>query len=63
MSKRRVKGFYNYVTAESLSDGAMSLLQNSGLGKLKPNTLMLGFKGDWQSCGGSSIIDYMQIIQ
>ncbi|XP_067936328.1 solute carrier family 12 member 2-like [Watersipora subatra] len=62
MNKRQVKGFYNYVTANSLRDGALSLLQTAGLGKLKPNTLMLGFKRDWQSCEPDLVADYVQII-
>lgn len=33
------------------------------MGKLKPNTLMLGFKGDWQKCAHQSVVDYVQILQ
>lgn len=63
MNKRRVKGFYNYVTADSLRAGSLSLLQTAGMGKLKPNTLMLGFKGDWDTCSAESVADYVHIIQ
>lgn len=63
MSKRRVKGFYNYISAENLRQGALSLLQTTGLGKLKPNTLLLGFKGDWQTNTPEAVSEYVNIIQ
>lgn len=63
MNKRRVKGFYNYVTSPSLRDGCLSLLQTAGLGKLKPNTIMLGFKSDWERCDMESVSDYVHIVQ
>lgn len=63
MNKRRVKGFYNYVTSDTLRSGSLTLLQTTGMGKLKPNTLMMGFKGDWQICRPESLKDYVQIIR
>ncbi|XP_066507081.1 solute carrier family 12 member 2 isoform X2 [Hoplias malabaricus] len=41
------KAFYTPVIAEDLRQGTQYLLQASGLGRLKPNTLVLGFKNDW----------------
>lgn len=63
MKKRGVKGFYNYVTGTSLRDGSLALLQTAGLGKLKPNTLMLGFKVDWHSSDLEQVTNYVQIVQ
>uniref|UniRef100_A0A4W6EG37 Solute carrier family 12 member 10, tandem duplicate 1 n=1 Tax=Lates calcarifer TaxID=8187 RepID=A0A4W6EG37_LATCA len=48
MNKRRVRSFYTPFTADSLRAGTRHLLQASGLGKLKPNTLVLGFKTNWR---------------
>uniref|UniRef100_A0A669EXU0 Solute carrier family 12 member 10, tandem duplicate 1 n=1 Tax=Oreochromis niloticus TaxID=8128 RepID=A0A669EXU0_ORENI len=48
MNKRKVRSFYTPFTAESLRVGARYLMQASGLGKLKPNTLVLGFKSNWR---------------
>uniref|UniRef100_A0A3Q1BSS2 Solute carrier family 12 member 10, tandem duplicate 1 n=1 Tax=Amphiprion ocellaris TaxID=80972 RepID=A0A3Q1BSS2_AMPOC len=48
MNKRKVRSFYTPFTADSLRVGARNLLQASGLGKLKPNTLVLGFKANWK---------------
>lgn len=38
-------------------------LQASGIGKLKPNILLMGFKEDWQTCDKNEIIDYVEVMQ
>ncbi|KAL6473019.1 hypothetical protein MHYP_G00192070 [Metynnis hypsauchen] len=43
------KAFYTPVVAEDLRQGTQYLLQAAGLGRLKPNTLVLGFKNDWSN--------------
>ena len=63
MTKRRVKGFYNYITSDSLRAGSLSLLQTTGLGKLRPNLLLLGFKANWQLSSPKQVTDYVNIIQ
>uniref|UniRef100_A0A3Q3KKP3 Uncharacterized protein n=1 Tax=Monopterus albus TaxID=43700 RepID=A0A3Q3KKP3_MONAL len=62
MKKRKVCSFYTPFTAESLRVGARHLLQASGLGKLKPNTLVLGFKSNWRESCPESIEDYINTI-
>ncbi|XP_042257167.1 solute carrier family 12 member 10, tandem duplicate 1 [Thunnus maccoyii] len=62
MNKRKVRSFYTPFTADSLRVGARHLLQASGLGKLKPNTLVLGFKANWRECSPESIEDYINTI-
>ncbi|KAA8582634.1 hypothetical protein FQN60_006305, partial [Etheostoma spectabile] len=49
MNKRKVRSFYSPFTADSLRVGARHLLQTSGLGKLKPDTLVLGFNDTFDS--------------
>ncbi|WAQ98772.1 S12A2-like protein [Mya arenaria] len=49
LSKRHIKAFYSVTTAPDYRLGAKSLMQNAGIGKLKPNILMMGFKSTWQS--------------
>uniref|UniRef100_A0A8C5I4V5 Solute carrier family 12 member 2 n=1 Tax=Gouania willdenowi TaxID=441366 RepID=A0A8C5I4V5_GOUWI len=46
--RNETKGFYTAVFAEDLRQGSQYLLQAAGLGRLKPNTLVLGFKNDWR---------------
>ncbi|XP_062300545.1 solute carrier family 12 member 3-like [Scomber scombrus] len=62
MNKRKVRSFYTPFTADSLRVGARHLLQASGLGKLKPNTLVLGFKTNWRESSPESIEDYINTI-
>ncbi|XP_039996550.1 solute carrier family 12 member 10, tandem duplicate 1 isoform X2 [Xiphias gladius] len=62
MKKRKVRSFYTPFTADSLRSGARNLMQASGLGKLKPNTLVLGFKTDWRESSPESIEDYISTI-
>ncbi|CAD5117849.1 DgyrCDS6594 [Dimorphilus gyrociliatus] len=62
LSKNKIKGFYSCVCSESLRSGVSSALQTSGLGKLKPNTLLLGFKGDWKTCDQFQVHEYVSII-
>uniref|UniRef100_A0A4W5RA40 Solute carrier family 12 member 2 n=1 Tax=Hucho hucho TaxID=62062 RepID=A0A4W5RA40_9TELE len=45
--KNHIKAFYTPVFAEDLRHGAQYLLQATGLGRLKPNTLVMGFKNNW----------------
>ncbi len=48
MKDHNVKGFYSVLQAPGLSDGARSMMSLTGLGKLSPNMLLLGFKRDWR---------------
>ncbi len=38
------------------------MLQNVGLGKLKPNILVLGFKDDWRTAQLKSVEEYIDVI-
>uniref|UniRef100_A0AAQ5XD58 Solute carrier family 12 member 10, tandem duplicate 1 n=1 Tax=Amphiprion ocellaris TaxID=80972 RepID=A0AAQ5XD58_AMPOC len=59
---KKVRSFYTPFTADSLRVGARNLLQASGLGKLKPNTLVLGFKANWKESSPESTEDYINTI-
>ncbi|XP_064609144.1 solute carrier family 12 member 1-like [Liolophura sinensis] len=59
---RKIKAFYYGVAANSLRQGAQVLLQITGLGKLRPNTLMLGYKTDWQTDEIDMVDQYFNII-
>uniref|UniRef100_A0A3B4CQR2 Solute carrier family 12 member 2 n=1 Tax=Pygocentrus nattereri TaxID=42514 RepID=A0A3B4CQR2_PYGNA len=56
------KAFYTPVVAEDLRQGTQYLLQASGLGRLKPNTLVLGFKNDWSNGDMKDTEIYMNMI-
>uniref|UniRef100_A0A7N6FG27 Solute carrier family 12 member 10, tandem duplicate 1 n=1 Tax=Anabas testudineus TaxID=64144 RepID=A0A7N6FG27_ANATE len=62
MNKRKVRSFYTPIMANSLRGGTQNLLQASGLGKLKPNTLILGFKSNWKDSSPDNLEDYNFIL-
>ncbi|KAL1272040.1 hypothetical protein QQF64_031056 [Cirrhinus molitorella] len=62
LNQRKVRSFYTSFNASSLKEGTYNLMQASGLGKLKPDTLVLGYKMNWQECKPESLEDYMNII-
>lgn len=38
-------------------------LQATGLGRMKPNILVIGFKKNWQSAHPATVEDYIGILQ
>ncbi|XP_041324951.1 solute carrier family 12 member 1 [Pyrgilauda ruficollis] len=62
LTKNKRKAFYAAVAADSFRDGVKSLLQASGLGRMKPNTLVIGFKKDWRSAPAAQVENYVGII-
>ncbi|TRY79057.1 hypothetical protein DNTS_033306 [Danionella cerebrum] len=62
LNQRKIRSFYTSFNADSLREGTSSLLRASGLGKLKPNTLILGYKMNWQECRPQSLQDYVNTI-
>ncbi|XP_060804518.1 bumetanide-sensitive sodium-(potassium)-chloride cotransporter [Amyelois transitella] len=61
-NRRKIKAFYTVVDDCSFKDGASALIQTSGLGKLKPNILMMGFKEDWLTCDRNDMVDYVEVM-
>uniref|UniRef100_A0A3Q1J3H6 Solute carrier family 12 member 9 n=1 Tax=Anabas testudineus TaxID=64144 RepID=A0A3Q1J3H6_ANATE len=49
LRKTNRKAFYTAVACDSFGEGAERLLQASGLGRMRPNTLMIGFKRNWRT--------------
>lgn len=59
----KIKAFYSLVDGVDLETGAKALLQASGIGKLTPNVLMLGYKNDWKNCNSEQLLSYFNILQ
>ncbi|KAM9645300.1 solute carrier family 12 member 1 isoform 3-T3 [Trichechus inunguis] len=60
--KNKIKAFYAAVAADCFRDGVRSLLQASGLGRMKPNTLVIGYKKNWRKSPLTEIENYVGII-
>ncbi|XP_064598954.1 solute carrier family 12 member 2-like [Liolophura sinensis] len=59
----RVKAFYCALNASNIRLGAQSLQQVAGLGKLKPNIVLLGYKSDWFSANRQTVQNYCKVIR
>ncbi|XP_028256816.1 solute carrier family 12 member 1 [Parambassis ranga] len=62
LRKNNRKAFYAAVACDNFRDGAAALLQASGLGRMKPNTLMIGFKKNWKTAGREAIQNYVGVL-
>uniref|UniRef100_A0A6I8SVB0 Solute carrier family 12 member 1 n=1 Tax=Xenopus tropicalis TaxID=8364 RepID=A0A6I8SVB0_XENTR len=62
LTNNKRKAFYAAVAADNFRDGVRTLLQASGLGRLKPNTLVMGFKKDWRQASPVDLANYVGIL-
>lgn len=62
MKKHKVKGFYSLVDGDDFETASRALMQASGVGKLKPNILLMGYKNDWQSCNHAELLNYFNTL-
>ncbi|KAG5270643.1 hypothetical protein AALO_G00194950 [Alosa alosa] len=60
-SKKR-KAFYAPVAGNNFREGAKTLLEAAGLGRLKPNTVVLGFKKDWRMANNEDVNNYVGVV-
>ncbi|XP_069496444.1 solute carrier family 12 member 3 [Ambystoma mexicanum] len=62
LNKRKIKSFYSGLIADDLRSGVQMLMQASGLGRMKPNILVMGFKKNWQSTHPRIVENYVGIL-
>ncbi|XP_068081750.1 bumetanide-sensitive sodium-(potassium)-chloride cotransporter [Anabrus simplex] len=62
LCSHKIKAFYSHVDEVNFEEGAKALLQASGIGKLKPNILLMGFKNDWRECERQSLAMYFDVM-
>ncbi|XP_067853869.1 solute carrier family 12 member 3 isoform X2 [Heptranchias perlo] len=62
LTKRKIKSFYTGVAADNLRSGTQMLMQAVGLGRMKPNVLVMGYKRNWQSDHPQNVENYIGII-
>uniref|UniRef100_A0A5S6QLM9 Solute carrier family 12 member 2 n=1 Tax=Trichuris muris TaxID=70415 RepID=A0A5S6QLM9_TRIMR len=62
LRSQKYRSFFHLVSAKSMDDGARQLLQTCGLGKLKPNIMLIGFKHAWQFRPAEEVCQYINII-
>nr|CAD7572222.1 unnamed protein product [Timema californicum] len=60
-TKHRVKAFFT-LTEGDFEPSARAFMQMCGLGKFRPNMLLMGYKSDWQTCDKEALRQYFNII-
>lgn len=63
LAARKIKAFYDVVEGFDFETGVRALVQTSGVGKLAPNILLMGYKSDWQECPRKDLISYFNVLQ
>ncbi|KRY65812.1 Solute carrier family 12 member 2 [Trichinella pseudospiralis] len=62
LRRRKIKAFYAPVVIDNFNNGIEMLFQMSGMGKLCPNIVFLGYKSDWRTCSKKEMSNYFGII-
>ncbi|XP_032780017.2 bumetanide-sensitive sodium-(potassium)-chloride cotransporter isoform X2 [Daphnia magna] len=57
-----IKGFCTVADNSDLQTGAAAMLGLAGVGKVKPNILMMGYKNNWSTCDRNSLDQYVLTI-
>ncbi|KAL9968204.1 hypothetical protein ACROYT_G026551 [Oculina patagonica] len=61
--EHKIKAFRAVTTALSLRAGVQSMFHLAGLGKVRPNTVVMGFKNNWTDKRHlSEVVDYLGVI-
>lgn len=58
----KTKAFYSLVDNLSFANGVGALLQATGIGKMKPNILLLGYQSAWRTSNNEEIESYFVAI-
>lgn len=62
-SEKKIKAFYNLIDDCNVETGIKLMIQSTGFGKLSPNILLLGYKGDWATCDCSALKTYFHVLK
>ncbi|KAJ8944674.1 hypothetical protein NQ318_015882 [Aromia moschata] len=62
LKAHKLKAFYMQVDGLSFENGAKALLKACGIGKLRPNIMMMGYKSDWQTCSVDELTQYFEVL-
>ena len=54
---------FSFVSAPNLRTGVQSMIHLAGLGKMRPNTVVMGFKNNWTDKRRiDEVVDYLGVI-
>ena len=61
LKDNNIPGFYSVTNNLSLKEGAWNCMTLSGLGKLSPNMVLIGFKNNWKD-DLDGLVEYLEIL-
>lgn len=62
LRKNDIKGFCSLIGNVDLPTGVSAMLEVAGVGKIRPNILVIGYKNDWRVCDRQSLKQYFATI-
>ncbi|XP_017777968.1 PREDICTED: solute carrier family 12 member 2 [Nicrophorus vespilloides] len=62
LKTHKLKAFYMQVDGCTFEEGSSALLKACGIGKLRPNILLVGHKSDWQKCSRDDLNSYFEVL-
>lgn len=63
LNYHRIKSFYSFIDDSTFEEGARAFMQTAGMGKLKPNIVLMGYKSDWRKCALEDLNMYFEVLQ
>jgi len=58
----KIKAFYALVDGINFEMAARALMQATGIGKMKPNVFMMGYKSNWKNCKSEELAEYFSVL-
>ncbi|KAB7505213.1 Solute carrier family 12 member 2 [Armadillidium nasatum] len=62
LEKHKVRAFYTLAESKNMEEGSKYLFQFVGLGNLRPNVVLLGFKSNWRDCDKQELRGYFNTL-
>ncbi|KAF3426875.1 hypothetical protein E2986_03307 [Frieseomelitta varia] len=62
LHQQRIKSFYHVVEDLNFERGASALMQATGVGKLAPNVVLMGYKTHWSTCNHKDLQEYFNVL-
>ncbi|XP_045775676.1 bumetanide-sensitive sodium-(potassium)-chloride cotransporter-like [Maniola jurtina] len=62
LRERKVRAFCTGVNGFSFENGARALMQATGVGRLAPNVLLMGYKADWATAPSADLESYFNVL-
>lgn len=63
LRERKVRAFCAGVNGFGFELGARALMQATGIGRLAPNVLLMGYKSNWATAPAQDLVSYFNVLQ